>query len=296
MEIGVMRMILFLATVLIAMTQAADVSTSVLDECKYKVEPVGCYKDDMSKRTMPIQIINGRDTYSNVFDGRAVQWTEYQTYIQGFICRCAEKAFAKGYKMIGIQYYAECWSGPDAHKDYKKLDSSKNCINGDFKYCQNKAPVCSGKDATNYVYRIAPDCDVNYEPVGCMADNDIAPRPIPEYIMNERDYKSGTWNGRLIDWRNWDTYSPGFICRCAKAVKAKGYTTFGAQFYGECWSGAEDKLNIRKDGASEKCIAEEFKPCPYNSYHCVGKDHANQVYKIIEAPKEVTAVNNSTRK
>eukprot|EP00795_Rhopilema_esculentum_P011264 gene11264-21455_t len=258
-------------------------STSVLNECKYKVEPIGCFADDLRNRALPEQIINERDPYSNVYNGRLIEWKTYDTYLQGFICRCAEKAFAKGYKMIGIQFYGECWSGPSSHKDYKKHEKSSQCLTPVGEVCDNTLPVCTGKDSTNYVYRIAPtECDIPYAPVGCFKDNNVDPRPLPEYVMNERDYSTSNWNGKLIDWKNWDTYSPQFICRCAKAVKEKGFTYFGAQFFGECWSGENSKISIEKDGTSEKCIAEKFEPCSYNSYHCVGQDHTNRVYKLIE--------------
>ena len=50
--------------------------------------------------------------------------------------------------------------------------------------------------------------------------------------MNERDPRSKVYNGYRIDWTNWNNYMPAFACRCAKIVKAKGYTVFGLQFYG----------------------------------------------------------------
>lgn len=77
------------------------------------------------------------------------------------------------------------------------------------------------------------ECDTYYEPVGCFKDNQNIPRPLPEYAMNERDYSISNWNGKLIDWRNWNTYSPQMICRCAAKAKALGRTTFGIQFYGK---------------------------------------------------------------
>ena len=40
---------------------------------------------------------------------------------------------------------------------------------------------------------------------------------------------------------------------------------------------------MKKDGQSDKCIAEKFEKCPYNSFHCVGEDHANQVYKLVDS-------------
>ena len=49
---------------------------------------------------------------------------------------------------------------------------------------------------------------------------------------------------------------------------------------GECWSGKESEMNYNRDGKSERCWAEDFKSCPYNSYNCVGRDYANRVYRL----------------
>ena len=51
--------------------------------------------------------------------------------------------------------------------------------------------------------------------------------------MNERDYTISNWNGKMIEWNNWDVYMPQLICRCALAAKCKGCKYFGIQFYGE---------------------------------------------------------------
>ena len=59
------------------------------------------------------------------------------------------------------------------------------------------------------------------------------PRPLPDYIMNERDYTTSNWNSILIDWANWNTYSPQMICRCAQKAKELGKKTFAIQFYGK---------------------------------------------------------------
>ena len=76
------------------------------------------------------------------------------------------------------------------------------------------------------------ECDIDYEPVGCFKDNQNIPRPLPDYIMNERDYRHSNWNGYLIDWKNWNTYIPKMICRCAAKAKELNRTTFSLQFYG----------------------------------------------------------------
>lgn len=73
--------------------------------------------------------------------------------------RCAEAAFKKGYKVIGTQFYGECWSGPQAHVTFDKYGPTDMCVNSelsrnisDTKHCQ----AAVGLHSTNYVYRIAP--------------------------------------------------------------------------------------------------------------------------------------------
>ena len=75
-------------------------------------------------------------------------------------------------------------------------------------------------------------CVVKYRAVGCYDDDMIDPRPLPKYIMNERDPTAPSYNGHLIDWVNWDTYYIQFICRCASKAKLLGYRYFSAQYYG----------------------------------------------------------------
>ena len=78
-----------------------------------------------------------------------------------------------------------------------------------------------------------PDCDEQFERVGCFRDNQIAPRPLPDYIMTDRQENLVIYSGQRIDWRNWDAYMPQFVCRCAKKAKEKGHIAFGVQFYGK---------------------------------------------------------------
>ena len=73
--------------------------------------------------------------------------------------------------------------------------------------------------------------------------------------------------------------------RCAEAVSKKGYTIFGLQFYGECWSGDHVNETYDRDGDSSQCLSavnDEFKPCNDDSDGaCVGAAKANYVYKIV---------------
>ena len=69
------------------------------------------------------------------------------------------KAFEKGCTVIGIQFWGECWSGPNAAIDFNKYGNANNCstskLNADF-VDTTKCQVATGKQWTNYVYRIAP--------------------------------------------------------------------------------------------------------------------------------------------
>lgn len=80
---------------------------------------------------------------------------------------------------------------------------------------------------------LEPDCDLDIERIGCFKDNKKAPRPLPDYIMTDRQKNLKIYSGQSIDWRNWDVYLPTFVCRCAKLAKEKGHDTFGVQYYGE---------------------------------------------------------------
>ncbi|KAJ7387609.1 hypothetical protein OS493_000944 [Desmophyllum pertusum] len=95
------------------------------------VEPIGCYKDK-SARAIPVLLYNFRG---------AIDWYHMDNTIND----CAKKAQEIGFKLFGVQYYGECWSGSaDDVAQYDRYGSAppKNCWNG------------VGKLWTNYVYKI----------------------------------------------------------------------------------------------------------------------------------------------
>lgn len=66
-------------------------------------------------------------------------------------------------------------------------------------------------------------------------------------------------------------------CKCSYLTKLRGHRYFGLQFYGECWSGPS--LQYDRDGPSEQCIGNDFKPCINETKtECVGKAFTNYVY------------------
>jgi len=258
------------------------------DKCESKhackLESLGCFTDTY-QRAMPEEILNERDQTSKVFGGRLIDWHKYNKFILGFACRCAKIASAKGYTVIGLQFYGECWSGPNAHKTYNRFGRSTKCIDGKFRPYAETDTSCGrhiGRQWTNHVYRVrVEECGMeDIEPIGCFHDDLIVPRPVPNYIQNERDYTHKGWNGHLIDWENWYSYSSKMICRCATAAKLRGDDYFAIQFWGECWSGKEADVHYHRNGVSDHCRDEDFKKCRCNSYNCVGMAYTNYVYRI----------------
>ncbi|XP_032230545.1 uncharacterized protein LOC116614066 [Nematostella vectensis] len=110
-------------------------------------------------------------------------------------------------------------------------------------------------------------------------------------LFTDRDPSSRVFSGQTINWRNWKTYVNGLACRCAKAAYNKGYTMFGLQFYGECWSGPVDiqisrsNLNFAYKAKPAKCVQNYHQKCqrgnPY--FACVGGAGANYLYVALPA-------------
>lgn len=88
-------------------------------------------------------------------------------------------------------------------------------------------------DIVYCVMLVDTECSLQYEKVGCYKDMHRSQRPLPFFLMNDRDVYHQHFSGKLVDWRNWDVYVPDLACRCAKKAKAKGWTFFGLQFYGK---------------------------------------------------------------
>ena len=75
-------------------------------------------------------------------------------------------------------------------------------------------------------------CPILLKKMGCYKDNQNPPRPLPEYILTDRDKTLPIYSKIDIDWGDWINYFPDFVCRCAKQAKSQGYKFFGVQFYG----------------------------------------------------------------
>ncbi|XP_078373834.1 coadhesin-like [Oculina patagonica] len=133
-------------------------------------------------------------------------------------------------------------------------------------------------------------CGRAWTKIGCFKDNIKPSRPLPEMLLNDRDRRSKYHEpGYRLNWHRWQESTHSLACRCAQKALEKGYTVFGLQFFGECWSGPSAELNFNRDGiaSADKCIMNLQSPtdCDQSSsQECVGVQKTNYIYRLIENP------------
>ena len=73
-------------------------------------------------------------------------------------------------------------------------------------------------------------------------------------------------------------------------MKERGYSVFGVQFYGECWSGPRAACNYKTFGKSDNCVDEKLGKCwDKNSLLCSGKNTEDMyVYIPADTPGGLT--------
>lgn len=93
--------------------------------------PIGCFKEskNYADRALPDLIDNMRGN---------IDWRHLEKVVK----KCAHRVVMKNstFKVFGIQFYGECWSGSDGEKTYGEYGSSQNCWKG------------VGGTRTNFVY------------------------------------------------------------------------------------------------------------------------------------------------
>lgn len=96
--------------------------------------PLGCYKDSNSNRALPEFVAS--------FRGK-IDWSRMEKTVD----KCAHQVVEKNssYKVFGIQFYGECWSGTGGDKTYGEYGWSRNCWQG------------VGGPHTNFVYEFVDD-------------------------------------------------------------------------------------------------------------------------------------------
>jgi len=161
-------------------------------QCKRKWKKVGCFHDYVKIRPLIYELVNRRDPYNHHFDGKLINWNDYPGSLHELYCRCAELTEQKGYTHFGLQFYGECWSGPNAAGRYGMQGKSERCIGVDYNHCVDSADTeCIGKDHTNYIYQLVKE-----------------------------NTTSKVTNGGYSDWTSWTGCSKS----CGGGVKARSRT------------------------------------------------------------------------
>lgn len=70
-----------------------------------------------------------------------IDWNNLNKTIEA----CAKEASKKGYLYFGLQFYGECWSGPEAHKTYERYGKSNSCTLGVGKKRANMVYMLTGE-------------------------------------------------------------------------------------------------------------------------------------------------------
>ncbi|KAJ7323450.1 hypothetical protein OS493_031650 [Desmophyllum pertusum] len=225
-----MNLLLFVSAALFCIVYPAN-STGVPPNVAV---PVGCFRDNSRQRALPILLKSWRGH---------LDWNTDLKYV---VVGCALEAQKLGYTHFGVQFYGECWSGPNAHKTYDMYGSSSDCTS------------YVGMENTNLVYRrVGDDAPQQYVKVGCFKDK-VNPqeRALPELLFNARGN---------IDWANLKQ----IVERCARKAQEKNYMYFSMQFYGECWSGVTAPMTYDRYGHSSSCLSD------------VGEARTNLVYRLV---------------
>lgn len=100
-------------------------------------EPLGCYADNVTDRTLPILIKNLRG---------GIDWHDMSKTID----KCAYETATKDpkLKVFALQFYGECFSGYNGLKTYKKY-GPRPYSDKDIRFCW--AGV--GRQVINFVYK-----------------------------------------------------------------------------------------------------------------------------------------------
>lgn len=75
--------------------------------CDVSFKPLGCFKDKEHQRALPYYIYNERDESIANYGGQMINWHDWENYLPGFICRCANKAKEHGYDLFGVQFFGK---------------------------------------------------------------------------------------------------------------------------------------------------------------------------------------------
>lgn len=187
---------------------------------------LGCFRDTRPRR-LPVSLANFRDQ---------IVWSDMSPIVKS----CAKLAASdpRKFTFFAVQFYGECYAGTDAVTDtYYTLGQSTSCYQG------------TGGTAVNYVYhfaRLAAIAKLSpIVPFGCYNSKHTQGPPL---IM----FKQVT-----IDQTKSHTLSAAHITsKCAVAAAKQGFTVFGVQSDGKCWSAPGAEKTYTLDTVVTSCVSE----------------------------------------
>ncbi|XP_028403466.1 uncharacterized protein LOC114526148 [Dendronephthya gigantea] len=123
------------------------------DVCEIPYTATGCYNEIESQRALPEFILDDVNPASPKFMGIInTDFSDWEEYMKGFVCRCARKVLEKGYNTFGIFNEGQCYSGPTAETTYNKHGESDQCFYNGTLACSSR--ICAGGKKTTYVYQL----------------------------------------------------------------------------------------------------------------------------------------------
>ena len=79
----------------------------------------GCYQDRSGDRAF-------NKLYANL--RKQIDWWN----MRAIVTKCAERAFVRGYRYFGVQFYGECWGDDRPRPTYDKHGPGKGCTDGQY--------------------------------------------------------------------------------------------------------------------------------------------------------------------
>ncbi|KAK8153638.1 WSC domain-containing protein [Phyllosticta citrichinensis] len=215
------------------------------------VVSLGCYVDTGNPHPLPTQI------YGNSSNTPAL---------------CASACRAAGYQFAGTQYSSECWCGNTLPATNTSLsDCSMTCSGDSAQKCGAGYRISVAKDTTWTPSFFARASYGTWSLAACYVDGANGARTLPSQIGI--DVASAT------------------VAKCLDACAAAGFAVCGAEYYHECWAGANLPASALLAPGADALSAGCDYPCAGNSTEACGG--ANRVLGYVNNGTAMAA--NSSR-
>ncbi|KAK8167604.1 WSC domain-containing protein [Phyllosticta citribraziliensis] len=215
------------------------------------VVSLGCYVDNGNPHPLPTQV------YGNSSNTPAL---------------CASACRAAGFQFAGTQYSSECWCGNTLPATNTSLsDCSMTCSGDSSQKCGAGYRISVTKDTTWTPSFFARASYGTWSLAACYVDGVNGARTLPSQMGV--DVASAT------------------VAKCLDACAAAGFAVCGAEYYHECWAGANLPASALLAAGADALSAGCNYPCAGNSTEACGG--ANRV--LVYVNNGTAAAGNSSR-